>query len=103
MQRSRECEREQNRSFRRSCEHMTEGQRRREMRLMYAEIGTFAAKSSDPEIKRVLLSRYEQYVRKQSPISKGIRAAHAAMSKWYDECRNDYLSAHYEDAKNGQR
>ena len=98
MQRSRECEREQNRKFRRSATHMTGGQRRKEMRLMYVEIGNFALKARDPAVTRELLQEFEPYVRTVDPKTEGIKAKHAKMCQWYDAVRSDYLQAHQEDA-----
>ena len=96
-QRSRECDREQNRKFRRSSICMTEGQRRREMRMMYVEIGKFALRVGDSQIERTLLDRYEPYTRVVGYKSAGIKAAHAEMSAWYDAVRAEYLVAHRED------
>ena len=97
MQRSRECDREQNRRFRRSCNCMTEGQRRKEMRMMYIEIGKFALKVGDSQIERTLLSKYEPYTRVIQPKSAGIKQAHKEMCAWYDAVRDEYLEAHRED------
>lgn len=98
MQRSRECDREQNRKFRRSSVCMTEGQRRKEMRMMYVEIGKFALKVGDTQIERTLLSKYEPYTRVIQPKSAGIKQAHKEMCSWYDAVRGEYLEAHREDA-----
>lgn len=97
MQRTRENDMEQNRTFRRTCVNMTEGQRRRAMRLMYVEIGKFALKVGDTEIERTLLRLYEPYTRVTDPKSAGIKAMHLRMSKWYDEVRAEYLEAYRED------
>lgn len=97
MQRSRENDMEQNRKFRRTCVNMTEGQRRKAMRLMYIEIGKFALKVGDTQIERTLLSRYEPYTRVVEPKSAGIKSAHLEMCKWYDEVRGEYLEAYRED------
>lgn len=97
MQRSRECDREQNRKFRRSSICMTEGQRRKEMRMMYIEIGKFALKVGDTQIERTLLDRYEPYTRVVDPKSAGIKSVHAEMCSWYDAVRAEYLEAYRED------
>lgn len=98
MQRSRECDREQNRRFRRSSSCMTEGQRRKEMRMMYVEIGKFALKVKDTQIERTLLSKYEPFTRVIQPKSAGIKQAHKEMCSWYDAVRCEYLEAHREDS-----
>lgn len=77
---------------------MTEGQRRREMRMMYVEIGKFALRVGDSQIERTLLDRYEPYTRVVNPKSAGIKAVHAEMCSWYDAVRAEYLEAHREDA-----
>lgn len=97
MQRTRENDMEQNRKFRRTCVNMTEGQRRKAMRLMYIEIGKFALRVGDTQIERTLLSRYAPYTRVVNPKSAGIKAAHLEMCKWYDEVRAEYLEAYRED------
>ena len=97
MQRTRENDMEQNRKFRRTCVNMTEGQRRKAMRLMYIEIGKFALKVGDTQIERTLLLRYEPYTRVEKPKSEGIKAVHLQMCKWYDEVRAEYLDAYRED------
>lgn len=97
MQRTRENDMEQNRKFRRSSICMTEGQRRKEMRMMYVEIGTFALRVGDSQIERTLLDRYEPYTRVVNPKSAGIKAVHAEMCSWYDAVRAEYLEAHRED------
>lgn len=98
MKRSRECDRDQNRAFRRNVKNMTEGMRRKEMRLMYVEIGKFALKVKDSAIVLSLLNEYEEYTRVQNPRSDGIKAKHAKMCKWYDAVREDYIQAHKEDS-----
>jgi hypothetical protein len=97
MQRSRESDYEQNRKFRRKANHMSEGQRRIEMRRMATEIGTFGLKRNDWAIMSDLIEQYRPYFRVKNPKSEGIKAAHAKMGKWYDEVRADYLAAHQED------
>ena len=86
-----------NRKSRRGTENMTEGQRRKAMRLMYIEIGKFALKVGDTQIERTLLARYEPYTRVEKPKSEGIKAVHLQMCKWYDEVRGEYLEAYRED------
>ena len=51
---------------------MTEGQRRREMRMMYVEIGKFALRVGDTQIERTLLDKYEPYTRVVGYKSAGI-------------------------------
>ena len=97
MERSRECSSDRNRKFRRSSICMTEGQRRREMRMMYVEIGKFALRVGDTQIERTLRDQYEPYTRVVGYKSAGIKAAHAEMSSWYDAVRAEYLEAHRED------
>ena len=92
MQRTRENDMEQNRKFRRSSMCMTEGQRRKAMRLMYIEIGKFALKVGDTQIERTLLARYEPYTRVVDPKSAGIKAVHL-----HDDVRAEYLEAYRED------
>ena len=98
MQRSRECDREQNRRFRRSSSCMTEGQRREEMRMMYVEIGKFALNVEDNQIELALLSKYEPYTRVIRPKSEGIKQAHKGMCAWYDAVIFEHLEAHREDS-----
>ena len=102
MQRAKECDREQNRKYRRNAMHMSEGQRRKEMRLMYCEIGNFALKVNDRIVIQTMLKEFEPFVRMQEPVSRGIKQSHAKMSKWYDEVRSEYLEAHREDQLNNQ-
>lgn len=97
IQRSRECEHEQNRDFRRAAKHQKEGQRRKEMRKMYISIGKFALKHNDNAIQKTLLEKYRKYTRLVNPVSEGIKSAHAEMSAWYDQCRADYMAARDED------
>lgn len=97
MQRSRECDREQNRSFRRSSTHMTEGQRRVEMRRMYIEIGKFSLCVNDQAIQKALVEKYRPYTRLDKPESKNIKQRHREMCEWYDDCRSAYMIAHQED------
>ena len=97
MERPHECSSDRNRKTRRLGAHMTEGQRRKEMRAMYINIGKFALRVGDTQIERTLLDKYEPYTRVVGYKSAGIKAAHAEMSAWYDAVRAEYLEAHRED------